>query len=108
MARKAYFSSRWQVETGSYLLLAGAIIFIFCQRVISDQEKLTPVIPAVKPGSSLQQKKNRKYLLATASVIFGTALIASFILHTDLPGPSGQAGNSANTASKGKENCPKT
>ena len=31
MARKAYFSSRWQVETGSYLLLAGAFIFILCQ-----------------------------------------------------------------------------
>jgi len=28
MARKAYFSSRWQVETGSYLLLAGAAIFV--------------------------------------------------------------------------------
>jgi hypothetical protein len=24
MARRAYFSSRWQVETGSYLLLAGS------------------------------------------------------------------------------------
>src|SRR5574340_866779 len=28
MARKAYFSSRWQVEAGSYLLIAGAVIFI--------------------------------------------------------------------------------
>jgi len=31
MARKAYFSSRRQVETGSYLLLAGALIYILCQ-----------------------------------------------------------------------------
>ena len=44
MARKAYFSSRWQVETGSYLLLAGAIIFILCQRLISENEKLIPVL----------------------------------------------------------------
>ncbi len=33
MARKAYFSSRWQVETGSYLLLAGAIVFVLFQRI---------------------------------------------------------------------------
>src|SRR5512140_2148291 len=26
MARRAYFTSRWQVETGSYLLIAGAFI----------------------------------------------------------------------------------
>src|SRR5665647_3810808 len=39
MARKAYFSSRWQVETGSYLLLAGAAIFIICQRLITENEK---------------------------------------------------------------------
>ena len=42
MARKAYFSSRWQVETGSYLLLAGAVIFIFCQRLITENEKSVP------------------------------------------------------------------
>src|SRR5665811_1327441 len=48
MARKAYFSSRWQVETGSYLLLAGAIIFILCQRVNTENEKSVPVIPGAK------------------------------------------------------------
>ncbi len=49
MARKAYFASRRQVETGSYLLLAGAIIFIFCQRLIAGNEKIMPEIPGSKP-----------------------------------------------------------
>ena len=49
MARKAYFSSRWQVETGSYLLIAGVIIFIMCQRLISENEKLNPVFSDSKP-----------------------------------------------------------
>ena len=96
MARKAYFSSRWQVETGSYLLLAGAVIFIFCQRMISDNEKLTPSLPGIKPDASHQQKKNRKYLIAAASVISGTAIISSFILRTDLPDPSVRSANTAN------------
>ena len=107
MARKAYFSSRWQVETGSYLLLAGAIVFIFCQRLISDNEKLSPVFPGAKHKPSLQQKRSRKYLIATASVISVTAIIASFILRTDLPDPSGQSGTSAKAEAKGKETAPK-
>ena len=48
MARKAYFSSRWEVETGSYLLLAGAIVFIFCQRLLAGNEKRSPVFQTEK------------------------------------------------------------
>jgi hypothetical protein len=60
MARKAYFSSRWQVETGSYLLLAGVIIFIICQRLISESEKLKPVVANAKPDSVLEPWKKQK------------------------------------------------
>ena len=80
MARKAYFSSRWQVETGSYLLLAGAVIFIFCQRLISENEKIKPVLPGPKTEISSQSERVRKYLLVTASVISVAAIAASFIL----------------------------
>ncbi|MCX6326817.1 MAG: PQQ-binding-like beta-propeller repeat protein [Bacteroidia bacterium] len=107
MARKAYFSSRWQAETGSYLLLAGAIVFIFCQRLISNHEKLNPILPGTKYNPSLQQKKSRKYLITTASVISLTAIIASFILRTDLPDLSGKSGTSANTEEKGNKTAPK-
>jgi outer membrane protein assembly factor BamB len=85
MARKAYFSSRWQVETGSYLLLAGVIVFIFCQRLISDNEKLNMIPPGVRPAASFLQKRNRKFLMAAASVIAITAFAASIILRTKLP-----------------------
>ena len=105
MARKAYFSSRWQVVTGSYLLLAGAVIFILCQRLITDNERLIPVSPGAKPASSLQQKKNRKYLIAAGTVIFFTAVAASFILRTDIPDTSGKSGTFVKTEEKGKENA---
>jgi outer membrane protein assembly factor BamB len=107
MARKAYFSSRWQVEAGSYLLLAGAIVFIFCQRLLSDHEKLKPVIPGVKPDSMLRQNSRRKYLIATTSVISIAAILASFILRTDLPDLSGQSSGSVKDKRNGNETAPK-
>jgi outer membrane protein assembly factor BamB len=88
MARKAYFSSRWQVETGSYLLLAGAFIFILCQRLISGNEKLMPSFPAEKPDNVTKYSKRRLFLLITAIAVFVLAIGASFILRTNLPAPS--------------------
>ena len=107
MARKAYFSSRWQVETGSYLLLAGALIFILCQRLISENEKLIPVIQGTKPDSSFKKEKNRKYLIVAASVISVTAIAASFILRADLPDTSGKSGTLTQTKEKVNESAPK-
>jgi outer membrane protein assembly factor BamB len=107
MARKAYFSSRWQVETGSYLLLAGAIVFIFCQRLISDNEKRDPVLNSTKTNTFLQQKKSRKYLIATASVIILTAIVVSFFLRSGLPDTSGKSGKYSNKAAEGKKTAPK-
>lgn len=99
MARKAYFSTRRQVETGSYILLAGAIIFIFCQRLITGNEKLVPVLSEAKPELSKQKGRNRYYLLISATLISVGAVIASFILRSDLPDLS-KAGIGKNSSEK--------
>jgi len=106
MARKAYFSSRWQVETGSYLLLAGALIFILSNRLISDNQKISPVLPGAKHDLLLKQEKSRKYLIAAASVIAVTAIASSFLLRGDLPDPSGQAGVSSSGEAKSNAKVP--
>ncbi len=101
MARKAYFSSRWQVETGSYLLLAGAIIFILCQRIITDNEKINPEIPSDKPDALGKKLKKRKLLVISASLIMIAAVVASFVLRADLPDTvAKQGGSEAKTASR--------
>ena len=107
MARKAYFSSRWQVETGSYLLLAGAIIFILCQRLISENEKIKPVLPGAKPQISAQSEKIRKYLLITASVISVAAIGASFILRSQLPDLSSRSSVAGESGKSGSSKAPK-
>lgn len=85
MARKAYFSSRRQVETGALLLLTGVIMFIICQRLISGNEKAMPGIPGLKPDLRKNQARNRKYLLAAASFLTVGALTISIILRNNLP-----------------------
>ena len=107
MARKAYFSSRWQVETGSYLLLAGAIIFILCQRLISDNQKPSPVLPGAKQDLLDKQEKNRRYLIAAASVITVTAIVSSFLLRGDLPDPISVSSGSEKPAENSYEAAPK-
>ncbi len=85
MARKAYFASRRQVETGSYLLLAGAIVFFLCQHLISGNEKILPDIPGPKPDEITGRKKRINYMLASVSVITVLAIVSSFLLRNNLP-----------------------
>jgi outer membrane protein assembly factor BamB len=99
MARRAYFSSRWQVEAGSYLLLAGAIIFILCQRLIAGNEKINPQIPGQKQTETLLSGRIRHYMLITASVLALAAIGASFILRKELPGMADNRSGSDNSSS---------
>jgi outer membrane protein assembly factor BamB len=103
MARKAYFSSRWQVETGSYLLLAGAVIFILCQRLIAGHEKINPTIPGTKYSPVVVQKINRKYLISAALFIAMGSIIALVILRHELPDLSGQSGGISGSKNKDKQ-----
>jgi outer membrane protein assembly factor BamB len=96
MARKAYFSSRWQVQAGSYLLLGGAIIFLLCQRLIAGKEKISPVIPVSKPDSGDRQRRARKYLAGASAIIFLAAIGSSFIMRGSLP-------DTMKSASSGKD-----
>jgi outer membrane protein assembly factor BamB len=87
MARRAYFSSRWQVETGSYLMLAGAVVFVLFQRLIAGNEKPVHSLPSDKPDIDSERRKNRRYLIISACVVTIVAVISSFVLRTDLPAP---------------------
>ena len=109
MARKAYFSSRWQVETGSYLLLAGAIVFVFFQRLVAGSEKPARALRPDKPDIKSEKIKNRRYLIISAGLITVLAIISSFILRSELPAPGrsvSAAGNARPVESIAEVNLP--
>lgn len=78
LARKAYFNSQWQVKTGAYLLLFGAIILAFALRVYySAKSKIE------QPDSVLENEIASRILAQKGIIIVGTmvlvfALAASF------------------------------
>ncbi|HUV00899.1 MAG TPA: PQQ-binding-like beta-propeller repeat protein, partial [Bacteroidales bacterium] len=87
MARKAYFSSRWQVETGSYLLLAGAFVFVVFQRLVAGSEKPPRSLHPGKPDIDSERIRNRRYLVISAGAVTIIAVVSSFVLRTELPAP---------------------
>lgn len=87
MARKAYFSSRWQVETGSYLLLAGALVFIVFQRLVAGNEKPARSLLAGKPDIDSERSRNRRHLIMSAGAVSIIAIVSSFVLRKELPAP---------------------
>jgi outer membrane protein assembly factor BamB len=97
MARKAYFSSRWQVETGSYLLLAGAFVFVLFQRLIAGSEKPAKSWRPDKPDIGLERSRNRRYLVVSAGAVTILAIISSFVLRKELPAPGRSSPVSENT-----------
>ena len=100
MARKAYFSSRWQIETGSYLLLIGALVFVVFQRLVAGAEKPVRTLRSDKPDINAERTRNSKYLMISAASLTAVAIISSFILRNDLPAPGKKrsAGRESRTA----------
>ena len=103
MARKAYFSSRRQVETGSYLLLAGAVIFVLCQRLIAGSEKAVPSIPGERQEQVPGKVRYAKYLAGSVAVLTVTAIVSSFVLRSKLPDLSGKSTAKAEKNTEKKE-----
>ena len=79
LARKAYFTSRWQVKTGTWLLLVGGIILAVSLKVYTDlrarieePEKVTEEL--------LRARANSQYwLMMAGGLILGLSLVAAFL-----------------------------
>ena len=79
LARKAYFNTQWQVKTGGYLLLFGAIVFALSLRVfIGLKSKIEE--PLAKEESDLATRiMTQRWVMITGSLLVILGLVASFV-----------------------------
>jgi outer membrane protein assembly factor BamB len=78
LARKAYFSSLWQLKTGAWLLIGFGLLFVVSLKVYNDQTE----IPGVQPGKVLHfwalKSKERHWIALGAGIVLVVALVVSF------------------------------
>lgn len=79
LARKAYFTSRWQIKTGTWLLLFGGIILAISLKVYTDlRSKIEQ--PEEITEELLKARANTQYwLFLTGGLILGLALVAGYL-----------------------------
>jgi len=84
MARKAYFTSQWQLRTGSYLLVLGVIIVILSVRfILSSKSKLND-IDSIEKVNGLDHLIAQKWVIFTGSGLILIALSSGFLSSNSL------------------------
>ena len=79
LARKAYFTSRWQVKTGTYLLLFGGIVLAVSLKWHTDLRARIEK-PEEMTEEILKARANAQYwLFLTGGLVLGLSLVAAFL-----------------------------
>jgi len=85
LSRKAYFTNKWQIQIGGYLILAAIAIMVIAMQVISYRKKVDPQIPAENEDNTmLYRKKTRIWIVSGGSVILATAILFALLTTNEL------------------------
>jgi outer membrane protein assembly factor BamB len=84
MARKAYFTSHWQIRTGSYLLILGVLITILSVRTIQSSASKLDEIDRIDHVNGLDELMARKWVLYCGSGLLLLALVSGFLSNNTL------------------------
>lgn len=91
LARKAYFTSQWQIRTGGYLLLLSIAVLVIAMQIIKSKS-LLEVIVTDKEDSFFEQKNARKWISISGIIMVATALTFAFLTHNELSEEFSSAG----------------
>lgn len=86
LARKAYFTHRWQLQTGSYLLFALILVALVSFKYLSSFESSLPDLTRGPPaGESWAQKLlSRRYVKAGGLALLALAFILGIVSQSEL------------------------
>lgn len=87
MSRRAFFSTRWQIETGTYMLIAGALVFFISQRLLQSGKRVKPEDSTWSYDLTGSKRKSRIYLILSSALVMVAAFIISFQMRIRLPDP---------------------
>jgi outer membrane protein assembly factor BamB len=78
LARKAYFNSHWQIKTGSYLLLFGAILFALALRVFHVLKSKIEIPEPRGENELLARIISQKWIFISGAALLILALAGSY------------------------------
>jgi outer membrane protein assembly factor BamB len=78
LARKAYFNSQWQIQTGALMLLFGAIVLAFALRVYYSAKAKIDAPDKVMENEIASRILAQKGIIIVGAVVFLFAFAASF------------------------------
>jgi len=84
MARKAYFTSQWQIRTGIYLMFLGIIISILAIRFILAAKSKLNEIDSVEKVNELDKLAAQKWVIYVGSGLVVIALGSGFLASNSL------------------------
>jgi len=112
LSRKAFFTNKWQIRTGGYLLLFSVLVVIICLKTV---ELVSPQIPEL-PGSNTDnfwnlRKINRKWVAYSGIFLVSISLLFAFLTHNKLGEAldlTAQQGPSAGSPQTGQNKNPES
>lgn len=78
LARKAYFSSLWQLETGAWIILVFSVLFFVSLKIYSKKEFIEPGNIGKQDDFWTIKSRERKWLATATGVFAGVAILISF------------------------------
>jgi outer membrane protein assembly factor BamB len=93
VARKAYFTSQWQLRTGGYLLLVLVGFVLISLKWIDLIRTRHPELPNPKPPDWWAYREvNRRWIAITGSILIAGSLGMAFLTYRNLGNQFGEAG----------------
>lgn len=78
LARKAYFNSQWQVKTGGYLLLFGAIVMAFSLRILIGLRSKIDEPLQKNENELISRMMTQRWVVITGALLIFLGLVASY------------------------------
>ncbi len=78
LARKAYFTSQWQVKTGGFLLLFASIFFVLVLKILYDMKKKIELPEVEEEKGMIDRILSQRWIGAIGILLVIGALLASF------------------------------